>query len=510
MLQDFALATAMLLQPATLLALLVGVIIGTIIGVLPGLGPSIAIALAVPFTLNMSLGPSIALLMGLYCSSIYGGAITAILINVPGTPASAATCFDGYPMARRGDADIAIGIATVASATGGMLSLLVLGLLAPLLARFALRFGPLEMCFVGLFALCCVAIIERRTLTKALAAGLIGITIAAVGQDPVSGGMRLTFDYFPLSAGFPLVPLLMGLFGFSEVMMRMAEIGSSQISVPTGVGFRFPKLSFWKGAFPLVIKSSLIGTALGILPGAGPTAASFISYAEAKRSAKDPDSFGKGNPHGVIASETANNAVTGGALVPSLSIGIPGDPITAMMLAALILQGIIPGPRLYVQHMDTVLLVLMSLFVANIGIIVMGVLGAPLWTRILRIPEPLLMVGVIVIASFGTFATNNSAFDLVVMVGAGFLGWALRVFGFPLAPLIIGYVLGPMVEVNFKQALIVYGGNPYVFIERPIASLLLLMTLAVLIYPWIVRLVSRWFGGGDKTQGGDATHRQSP
>ena len=508
MLHDFGAAAGMLSEPASLIALLAGIVVGTVVGVLPGLGPSIAIALAVPFTLNMSIGPSITLLMGLYCTSIYGGAITAILLNVPGTPASAATCFDGYPMARRGDADIAIGTATVASATGGMLSLLILALIAPLLANFALRFGPLEMFCVGLFALCCVAIIERRTLTKALAAGFIGITIASVGQDPVSGGMRLTFDYFPLSAGIPLVPLLMGLFAFSEVMVRMAEHGSDKSDLLRGTGFRFPKLAFWKEAAPLVIKSSLIGTALGVLPGAGPTAASFISYAEAKRSAKDPDSFGKGNPHGIIASETANNAVTGGALVPSLSIGIPGDPITAMMLAALILQGVIPGPRLYAEHMDTVLLVLMSLFVANVGIVVMGALGAPLWTRILRIPEPLLMVGVVVIASIGTFATNNSAFDLIVMVGAGFLGWGLRVFGFPLAPLIIGYVLAPMVEVNFKQALIVYGANPYVFIERPIATILLLMTLTVLIYPWLARIGGRWFGRRDKVR--DAAQRHSP
>jgi putative tricarboxylic transport membrane protein len=500
MLHDFASAAAMLAEPAALIALFAGIVLGTIIGVLPGLGPSIAIALAVPFTLNMNIGASIALLMGLYCTSIYGGAITAILVNVPGTPASAATCFDGYPLARQGKADFAVGVATVASATGGWLSLLILGLLAPLLARFALRFGPLEMCCVGIFALCCVAVIERRTLTKAVAAGLIGITIAAVGQDPVSGGMRLTFDYFPLSGGIPLVPLLLGLFAFSEVMIRLAEAGLDNAEMLKGVGFRFPNLAFWKKSSPLVLKSALIGTALGVLPGAGPTAASFISYAEAKRSGKDPDSFGKGNPEGVIASEAANNAVTGGALVPSLSIGIPGDPITAIMLAALILQGVIPGPRLYTEHMDIVFLVLISLFVANAGIIVMGALGSPLWTRILRIPEPLLMVGVIVIASIGTFATNNSAFDLLVMVGAGFLGWALRVLGFPLAPLIIGYVLGPMVEVNAKQALIVYGGNPYTFIERPIATLLLVATVGVLIYPWLTRVIGGWFRRPDKPE----------
>ncbi|HEU5017568.1 MAG TPA: tripartite tricarboxylate transporter permease [Pseudolabrys sp.] len=495
MLHEFLAAGAMLIQPATVVALLVGIVLGTIIGVLPGLGPSIAVSLAVPFTLNMGIGPSIALLMALYCTSIYGGAITAILVNVPGTPASAATCFDGHPMARRGEANVAIAIATFASAIGGWLSLVILALIAPFLARFALRFGPLEMCCVGIFALCCIAVIERRTLTRAVAAGLIGITIAAVGQDPVSGGMRLTFGYFPLSAGIPLVPLLIGLFAFSEVMIRVGEIAAGmQRPAMTGVGFRLPNFAFWKNAAPLVAKSSIIGTAIGILPGSGPTAASFISYAEAKRSAKDPASFGKGNPHGVIASEAANNAVTGGALVPTLSIGIPGDPITAIMLAALVLQGVIPGPKLYVEHGDIVMLILMSLFVANAGIMVMGALGAPLWTRILKIPEPLLMVGVTIVATLGTFATDNSAFDLIIMVFAGFLGWGLRALRFPLAPLIIGYVLGPMVEVNLKQALIVYGGDPYVFIERPIATVLLLMTLAVLFYPWLNGLAKRCFG----------------
>lgn len=493
--EDLLAAGGMLIEPATLLALFVGIFVGTVIGVLPGLGPSIAVALALPFTLSMSLGPSVALLMGLYCTSIYGGAVAAILLNVPGTPASAATCFDGYPMARRGDGDLAIGICTVGSAAGGMLSILILAFLAPFLARFALRFGPLEMFLVGVFALSCVAIIERAILVKALAAGLIGIALASIGQDPFSGDMRLTFGYFPLAAGIPLVPLLLGLFAVSEVMMRVAEFGPGTArSVLANVGFRIPGLGFWKSASGLIAKSSLIGIALGILPGAGPTAASFISYSEAKRTSPDRESFGKGNPHGILASESANNAVTGGALVPSLSLGIPGDPITAMILAALVLQGVIPGPRLYTEHMDQVLLVLMALFVANIGIIVAGVLGARVFTRVLRLPEPLLMVGVIVLATVGTFASNNSSLDLVIMVAAGLLGWGLRVLGFPLAPLIIGYVLAPMVETNMKQALIVYQGNWHVFVERPVATVLLLMIVAVLAYPALARLAARLFG----------------
>lgn len=492
MLPDLISAFALLSEPATLTALVLGVVIGTMVGVLPGLGPSVAIALAIPFTLNMALGPSVALLMTLYCTSIYGGAITAILLNVPGTPASAATCFDGYPMARNGQGGLAVGIATIASALGGALSLLILAFIAPFLARFALRFGPLEMFLVGTFALCCVAMIERRILVKALASGFIGIALASIGQDPVSGGMRLTFGFFPLSAGVPLVPLLLGLFAISEVMVRMAEYRSGKVqTILGGVGFRVPNLAFWKSAGPLIGKASLIGTAIGVLPGAGPTAASFISYAEAKRSSKVPESFGKGNPHGIIASESANNAVTGGALVPSLSLGIPGDPITAIILAALVLQGVTPGPRLYVEHMDFVLLILLCLFIGNIGIVLMGAIGAPLFTRILRVPEPLLMVAVIVLATVGTFAGNNSSFDLIIMVVAGFLGWGLRTMGFPLAPLIIGFVLAPTVEVNFKQALIVYEGNLLVLIERPVAAILVLMTATVLFYPWLAKLTSR-------------------
>jgi len=499
-LHDLIAAGTQLLEPATLVALAIGIFAGTIIGVLPGLGPSIAIALALPFTLNMSLGPSVALLMGLYCTSIYGGAIAAILLNVPGTPASAATCFDGYPMARRGDGDLAIGVTTLGSAAGGILSIVILAFLAPFLAKFALRFGPLEMFLVGVFALCCVAIIERSILVKAIAAGLIGMTLASIGQDPASGDMRLTFGYFPLAGGIPLVPLLMGLFAISEVMIRIAEYGSNTADrVIGGVGFRVPGWSFWRSKAPTVIKSSLIGIGLGILPGAGPTAASFISYSEAKRSSKEPETFGKGNPEGILASEAANNAVTGGALVPSLSLGIPGDPITAMILAALVLQGVIPGPRLYTEHMDQVLLILLCLLIANFGIVIAGALGARVFTRILKLPEPLLLSGVIVLAAIGTFAGNNSSLDLLIMVAAGFLGWGLRVLGFPLAPLIIGYVLAPMVEVNLKQSLVVYGNDPMVFVERPVATGLLLMILGVLLFPWVSRATS-WLGRRPRTR----------
>ena len=488
-------ALVMLADPMVIGMLALSVVLGTIIGIVPGLGPSIAVALAIPFTLNMDLAPSVALLMGLYCASIYGGAITAILLNVPGTPASAATALDGHAIAMRGEGDLAVGVATVASVGGGLLSIVVLAVAAPFLARFALRFGPLEMCLVGAFALACIVVIERRILVRAVAAALVGLTLSAVGQDPLTGESRLTFGLFQLTAGIPLVPLLIGLFAISEVILRAPHLHPG--GTATGLrrlGFRLPGAAWWRRGGPLVFKSSMIGTAMGVLPGAGPTAASFVSYAEAKRSSGDPDSFGKGNIDGVAASEAANNAVTGGALVPSLSLGIPGDPITAIILAALVLQGVIPGPRLYLEHYDLVLLILIVLFLANIALLVVGGLGAHLWTRVLRIPEPLLMAGVVVVATIGTFAANNSVFELKIMVAAAFLGVALRSLAFPVAPLIIGFVLGPMIEVNARQALIVYGGESGVLLERPIAAVLVVMIVLVLAFPLLIGAVRRVAG----------------
>ncbi|MHA6688461.1 tripartite tricarboxylate transporter permease [Mesorhizobium sp. A556] len=488
---DLYSAFAMLAQFNSVIALLIGIVGGIIIGVIPGLGPSIAIAMAIPFTLNMELAPSIALLMGLYCASIYGGAITAIIVNVPGTPASAATALDGYPMAKRGDGDIALTVATLASGIGGFFSLIILMLLAPILAAFALRFGPIEMCLVALFALVCIIMLDRKIIMRAMIAALIGILLAMVGPDPVTGATRLTFGVFLLSAGVPLVPLLIGLFAITEVVFELTSAKSSGAIKFPRIGVRLPEPQDRKRTAWVVFKSSIIGTAVGILPGAGPTAASFVSYSEAKRSSPHPETFGKGNAEGVAASESANNAVVGGALVPSLSLGIPGDPITALILAALVLQGVIPGPRLYVEHYDMVLYILITLFIANLGIIVFGLMGTHLWTRVLQVPTQLLMAGVVVFATIGTFSVNNSLFDLYLMVGAGLLGVLLRLAAIPVTPLIIGFVLGPLIEINLRQSMILYGDDWLVFWHRPIAGGILLVTLAIIFLPVIKRLLTR-------------------
>jgi putative tricarboxylic transport membrane protein len=488
---DLLSATGMLLEPFTLLAGVLGAVIGIAIGVIPGLGPGIAIALALPLTINMELAPSVALLMSLYCTSIYGGCVPSILLNVPGTPASAATAIDGFKMSQQGKAGLALTLATIGSAAGGLMSVAILMLAAPVLANFALRFGPLELFLVGMFALTCVVLLDRRRFVRGVVSALIGITIASIGQDPVSGTMRMTFGHFPLAGGIQLVPLLIGLFAISEVIIRIARPRAAVAPVVHRPGIDLPDRAWWRRGVPLILKSSAIGTTLGVLPGAGPTAASFVSYAEAKRSATEPESFGQGNVAGVVASETANNSVTGGAMVPALSLGIPGDAITALILAGLVMQGIVPGPRLYIDHNDVVLFILMTLLLANIGVIVIGLAGLRIWTRVLQLPEPLIVTGVVVLATIGTFSTNNSTLDLTIMVAAGVLGAVLQIARVPMTPLILGFVLAPMIEQNLRQALVVYQGDWGVFVEREIAGILVLMILAVMLWPLAARLAAR-------------------
>lgn len=487
----FLTALTMLSDINSIAALLIGIVAGTVLGVIPGLGPSIAIALAIPFTLSMGMGPSIALLMGLYCTSVYGGAITAIILNVPGTPASAPTAMAGYAMAKQGDADLALTVATLGSAMGGLFSMVVLMIFAPVLARFALRFGPLEMCFVALFALVCIILLDRRNLFRAIIGTLLGVLIAAIGSDPMSGENRLTFNVFALSAGVPLVPLLIGLFAITEVISGMTGQNVTATDKLPRVGIRLPPRSLWRRTAAVISKSSIIGTVLGILPGAGPTAAAFVAYSEAKRSSKDPEEFEKGNIEGVAAPESANNSVVGGSMVPTLSLGIPGDAVTALILAALVLQGVIPGPRLYSENYHLVVYILVTLFIANAGIIAVGLLGTHLWARILRVPNQLLMAGVMVFATIGTFSVNNSIFDLYIMIAAGFLGVILRITAIPITPLILGFVLGPLIELNLRQSLLVYDLSPTVLWERPIAGLFALLIIVIIAQPALVRAYQR-------------------
>lgn len=486
-------AFASLADPFILFVIVAGTAAGIVVGALPGLGSVLAITLALPLTFVLGSDASIILLLSLYCGSVYGGSLSAIVINTPGTPQSAATILDGFPMMQRGEGAQAMGWATVGSTIGGLLSAVILIVAAPLLARFGLRFGPIEYFALGVFALTCVVAVSKEDPLKGLIACLIGLIVATIGQDPLTGGVRLTFTSFELSAGVGLVPLLVGLFALSEVFWRMSS-KIEDVSGATGAGFKLPALADLLSRWRIILKSTAIGTGIGTLPGIGATAASLVSYAEARRVSPNRERFGKGEPDGVLASETANNAVTSGALVPTLALGIPGDPITAVMLGALTLQGITPGPRLFSENPDLTTLIFIGLFAINIAMFLLGMIICPIVARLIRIPEPLLMASVIIMIGIGSYSVSYNPFDLAVLLVAGLVGYAMRVLRFPLAPVVIGFVLGGMIEQSLRQGLILTDGSFLAFFESPIALALFCLTLGFCLLPPALA----WLGRRDR------------
>ncbi|WP_112322853.1 tripartite tricarboxylate transporter permease [Oceanibium sediminis] len=479
-------AAQQLMSPAALAAIVLGTVYGTIVGALPGLGSVIAITIVLPFTYSMDAIPSIALVLAIYCSSVYGGSLSAILINTPGTPQSAATLLDGYPMTRKGRAAEAIGWATISSVIGGLFSVAVLIIAAPQLARVALRFGPIETFALICMALTCIAGVSRGSILKGLLAGILGLFLATVGADPMTGAIRFDFGVFNLSAGVSLIPVLVGLFALAEVFCRAAERAGTPIPKTESSGFVVPPFREWWLRKRTLIKSAAIGTFVGILPGTGASTASFIAYSEAKRSGRFRDKFGTGEPEGLIASETSNNAVTGGALVPTLALGIPGDPVTAVVMSTLIIQGIQPGVRLFADNADLMNAAFLALILCNLMLLVVAAAGSRLLTRVLSMPEPVLFTMVVVLSLVGSYGVNGNMFDVLVTFIAGIAGVAFRYIGVPVAPIVIGLVLGPIFEESLRQSLILTDGSFGAFftLSHPIA--LGLFALAALLMAFAI------------------------
>ncbi len=464
-----------------LAAMAVGTVAGIIIGGLPGLGTALGLVIALPFTYSMEPSMAIALLLAIYVSSIYGGSISAILINVPGTPQSAASVLDGYPMAVRGEGALALGYATIASFVGGIFSLFILVIFAPQLAKLALFFGPIETFALLLFALTTVAGVSSQNLLKGLIAALIGIFLALIGPDEITGQIRFDFGIVFLTAGLTVIPLLIGIFAISEVLIQAATLtDSAKPSVVKG-GFRIPSWAAWKPRMATLMRSCVLGSAIGVLPGTGATAATFISYADAKRRSPNPEDFGKGEPSGLIASEASNNAVSGGAMVPMLALGIPGDAGTAVMLGGLAIHNIAPGARLFQEQPDTVTLIFVLLMVANVFMLVLGAAGANIYSRLLRIPITLLMPLVVMLCIVGAYAVRSNPIDLIIVMVFGILGFLLRLNNFPLAPIIIGFILGAPMERALRQGLILSDTNFLEFFRSPMACGLFIITGLVLL-----------------------------
>jgi putative tricarboxylic transport membrane protein len=478
------------LEPYNLMVILIGVLVGVLVGALPGLSSPMAVALLIPFTLTLEPVPAIAMLAALYCAGTFGGSITAILINAPGTPPAVATAFDGYPMAKRGEAGRALGMAAVASVIGGVFSLIVFLLATPWLARVALEFRPQEYFALTLFALSMLASISGRSSIRNLISGALGILLGTVGVHLTSGVERFTFGVAELTDGIHFVPVLIGLFAMSELLAQSstAKIAYERI---TSIVIKLPsKADFLKVRWTL-LRSSCIGTFIGILPAEGSTVAAIIGYNEAKRFSKDKAEFGKGAIEGIAGPEAANNAATGGAMVPTLALGIPGSATAAVILAALVAHGVRPGPRLLNDTPEFVYVIFAAMLIANLMFFAIGLGGAKVFSRITLIPRTLLWPAVFVFSMVGAYSAASSLADVWIMLLAGFAGFVMQRHGFGAAPLVMGLILGRLVEESLSQSMILFDNNWLRFFESPICLLFFALTLLGLFWSPLISALQR-------------------
>ena len=489
--ENVALAISQFSTFEVLIALIIGCLWGTFAGALPGMGTVAALIVALPFTFGMTTEGSMALFLGVYVTSVYGGSISAILINTPGTPQSAATVLDGYPMAKAGKADLAIGWATLASFVGGVFSLIVLILAAPSLARVSVAFGPAAIFAIIIFALTCIAWVSSGSVVKGIMAGMIGLWLTTIGPDDLTGYTRFDFGLPTLMGGLSLIPVLIGLFALSEVFYRAANYFDDKPPDVTNVGFRLPPLADVVLRVKQFLQSSVIGTFIGILPGTGATAATFVSYSELRRTSPRKENFGKGEPDGLIASEASNNAVTGGALIPTLALGIPGDGGTVVLLGVLTIQGVVPGFDLINNNPHLLTGAFLMILVANVIMFGVGAAGAGLFARLLRVPEPLLMGMILLFSLVGAFVVRGNSVDVMVAVIAGVAGLILRFAKFPIAPIVIGMALGKIFEAKLRQGMISAQGDFFEFIADPIALVILAVTVVMIAAPIIKRQMAK-------------------
>lgn len=474
--------------PLNLLFAVFGVASGTVIGAIPGLTATMAVAVLVPITFSLEPSSALILLGAIYTGAIYGGAYSAILLNTPGTPSAIATTFDGYPMAQRGDGDLAVALACFASVFGGLVGGFALLFLAPPLARVALAFGPVEYFWLAIFGLSLIASLSKGNLARGLAGGAFGMILSTVGVAQVSADVRLTFGFPVMVGGFDVVTALIGLFCIPVIIDLVASRGR-HLKIETEVhSLRFGEAAgiMMRSRFNAV-RSSVIGTIVGILPGAGGSVAGLVAYSEARRAARPGQRFGEGEPDGIIASESANNATVGGGFIPTLVLGVPGTPPDAVILGALLVQGIRTGPALFQGNSQIVHTFIYGLLIATVLMLPIGLLiGRYAYKSIIAIPKALLVPSVAFMTIIGTFATRNNVSDIVIMLGLGVFGWVVGRFGFAAAPIVLGLILGPIAEQGFVQAWTIgaaTGNLPGMFFGRPISIGIIVATLVTLSLP---------------------------
>jgi putative tricarboxylic transport membrane protein len=486
----FLAGMAILTDPLMVLVILAGTVIGILVGALPGISGSTTAALLLPFTITMTPTMGIAFLGAIYCAANYGGSITAILVNTPGDPSASATAFDGYPLARQGKAGLALGISAISSAIGGIFSVIVLILAAPLLARFAYSFGPPEYFALALFGLSMLGAVGGEAAIKNLIMGALGLLLATVGTDLASGIERYAFGVPELTDGLGFIPVLTGLFAMSELLIMIGQRHQRQemlaldaVALPTREDYRKCGKSIAIG--------SVLGTFIGVLPALGATTAALISYSETRRWSKYKHEFGKGSIEGVAGPEAANNSAVGGAMVPTLALGIPGSTVAAIILAGMIIQGIRPGPHLFNEQPQLLYAVFASMLAANLIYLVLGLTAAKAFARLSLIPPSFLWPSVFVLCVVGAYGANQTMVDVWTMLAFGVIGFLMRRHGFSPAPLVMGLVLGAMVEETLKQSMVIFDQDWTRFFSRPIVVTLFVVTVGAVSWPLLARLTAR-------------------
>ncbi|MFS8492134.1 MAG: tripartite tricarboxylate transporter permease [Limnochorda sp.] len=473
-------------EPTTLLYLLIGVGAGVLIGALPGLTATMAVAILTPLTFWAPPAQGLAMLLGVYNSAIWAGGIPAILINTPGTPASIASTFDGPAIAQRGEAGLALGINTIYSVFGGLFSTLLLAIFAFPIARFALRFGPAEYFALAIFGLSMMVSVSGKSIVKGLIVGVFGLLLSMVGLDPMLSYPRFTFGRFELLDGISFIPVMIGLFGVGEVLDQILKSREEQTRIIPRIGRQLPTRQELARMGPAALFSAAVSAVIGAIPGAGGDIASIICWDQTRRLSKKPQEYGKGSIEGLAATCTANNGVIGGALTTMLTLGLPGDSVTAILLGSLIMYGLQPGPLLFRDHADMAYVIIALMVLAYVAILIVGLGASRVLVRAFMVRKEVVWTAVLILSTVGSYAINNNPLDVWFMFFAGILGLVLRQYGYPLGPLVLALLLGPMAESNFRRALTAAGdAGAWVFVTRPISLILLILAALSLVAPII-------------------------
>lgn len=477
-----------ILNPSVLFFMLVGVVVGALIGSLPGLSVVMAISILTPITFGLEPAQGLAMLMGVYNSGVWAGGISAILVNTPGTPASIMTTLDGYSMTKRGEAGLALGINVIYSAIGGLISSIVLMFAAFPIAKFALKFGPAEYFALSLFGLSMIIGISEKSVLKGVMMGCFGFLLATVGLDSMYAYPRYTFGMIDLLQGISYVPVMIGLFGFGEVLSQVYENKKNeQTAEKKKIGRIIPSFKMFKDFAPLTTLSALASVVIGAIPGAGGDIASIICWDQAKKVSKDKDNYGKGSAEGLAVTCVANNGIIGGAMTTMLTLGIPGDGVTAVLIGSLMMYGMQPGPMMFVENKPFVYQLMIMMIVANLMFLIFGLMTSKASASLLHIREQYVWTAIVILSIVGSYAVSNSLFDVLIMFICGVIGFFLKMFDFPLPPLILGLILGPMAESNLRRSLALSSGRYGIFLGSPISIILLVCTLLALAGPVIVK-----------------------